>query len=91
MKQTNATFLIDDGVLMADKDQVVSIANARVIVEPRDEPSAHDAEKRTEEMFQRMDKAGTRLMRYLILLFVLYMASEIIHAFTVGAVPGIGK
>ena len=55
MKQTNATFLVDDGVLMADKDQVISLVKARVIVEPIDRPSAYDAEKRAEEAEKRAE------------------------------------
>jgi len=98
VKQTNATFLVDDGVLMADKDQVVSLVKARVIVEPIDRSSAYDAErraeeaeKRAEETFRRMDRAGTRLMRWFLGSWVVYPLTEIIHAFAAHAFRGVGR
>lgn len=91
MNQTNATFLVDDGLLMADKDQVISIVNARVIVEPKDAPSQYDAQKRNEEIFRRMDKAATRLVKWFVIGCAIYLLAEIIHAFSMGAIPGVGK
>lgn len=90
MKQTNATFLIDDGVLMADKDQVVSIANARIIIEPRDEPSAYEAEKRAEDTFRRMDRAARRLIALVLFFGTIYTLIQIVAAF-VHPLPGVGK
>lgn len=90
MKQTNATFLVDDGVLMADNNQVVSIAQARVTVEPIDEPSSNAAlEKVINEAVARMDKAATRLMKWFIIACALYLLAEIAFAFATGAIPAV--
>ena len=91
MKQTNATFLVENGVLMADQDQCISLANARVIVEPIDLPSTHPETvnaqivKDANEAFQRMDRAASRLMKWFIVIAAFYLLGEVVHAFASGA------
>ena len=85
MKQTAATFVVQDGVIMADQDQCISIHQARVIVEPLDQPSTVDLEQRANAAFTRMDRAATRLMKWVVVAFALYFASILVHAFVSGA------
>lgn len=87
MKQTNATFLVSDGVLMADNDQVISLVNAKVTVEPIGAPEKAGDQK-LEAAFKRLDQAANRLIKFTVIVFVVYFLVEIILAFTSGAVPG---
>ena len=88
MKQTHATLLVQDGVIMADQDQCIAIHRARIIIEPLDQPSRQDAaqvEGRVNAGFERMDRVATRLMKYFVVVVALYLLGEVVNAFSSGA------
>lgn len=82
MKQTNGTYLVENGVLMADQDDCVSISHCRVIIEPIEQP----LEQRVNAALVRMDKAASKWMKRVVVCFALYLLYEVCHAFASGAV-----
>ncbi len=95
MRQTNAIFEIENGVLMMDQDRCTTLTNCRVIVEPMaptpNTPWRYDqgivaAPEPTpvESPTRRADRVATRFLKYFLLGCAIYMVMEIAHTFSSG-------
>ena len=95
MKQTNAIFEIENGVLMADQDRCTTLKHCRVIVEPMSPtpstPWRYDQgivaapdPKPVESPARRADRIATRFLMYFLLGTAIYLVAEVAHAFSSG-------
>lgn len=88
MKQTNGTYEVADGVLMADQDRCISIANCRVIIQPLSQQPIIPRVEVTVQARQksRMEMAFDTCCHIGVCIVALYLLGEVAYAFWIGAV-----
>lgn len=87
MNQTHATYEVENGVLMADQNQCISLRGARVIVEPlSQQPIVPRIEVKVEARPKnRWERAADNLCTFALASFALYLVYIVVYAFYTGA------
>ncbi len=88
MRQTNGTYEVNEGVLMADQDQCISIANCRVIIQPLSQQPIVPRVEVTVQARQKgkWERMADAIVRVGVTLIALYLVGEVAYAFWTGAV-----
>lgn len=87
MIQTNGTYEVKNGVLMADQDQCISILNARVIIQPlSQQPIVPRVEVTVQERSKnRLERMADLFAKAFIVAIAFYFVGEVAWAFWTGA------